>query len=322
MDLCPACDAPNPQGYLFCGQCGATLSTAGCPSCGATITDGQRYCGRCGAGLDGVSPPTAVAALEERKLATVVFADVVGFTSLAERTDPEVVARLVDAAFRQLGDIVADHGGTVDKYMGDSLMAVFGVPLAHDDDAERAVAAAMEMRHLGGDLVFSIGVNSGEVMATAMGAGGGMTVIGDTVNVAARLEKAAGPGEVLCGRLTTELVGGRIAFRARQPVLLKGKQEPVEVWEAVSLRPVDSQPSAPSPPLVGRDDELAFLEAQWRRVCRDGRPQVVVVCGDAGSGKTRVTTELARAAEVDGTVIRARRTPPTVPWAVLGWPPR
>ncbi len=108
--------------------------------------------------------------MEERKLATVLFADVVGFTSLAERTDPEVVARLVDTAFRELGDIVAQHGGTVDKYMGDSVMAVFGVPLAHDDDAERAVAAAMAMRHLGGDLVFSIGVNSGEVMATAVGA--------------------------------------------------------------------------------------------------------------------------------------------------------
>jgi class 3 adenylate cyclase/tetratricopeptide (TPR) repeat protein len=243
--------------------------------------------------------------LEERKLATVLFADVVGFTSLAERTDPEVVARLVDTAFRELGEIVADHGGTVDKYMGDSVMAVFGVPLAHDDDAERAVAAAMAMRHLGGDLVFSIGVNSGEVMSTAMGAGGGMTVIGDTVNVAARLEKAAGPGEVLCGRLTTELVGGRIAFRARQPILLKGKQEPVEVWEAVALRPIEAQPSAPSPPLVGRDDELAFLEAQWRRVCRDRQPQVVVVCGDAGSGKTRVTSELARLAEVDGTVVRS-----------------
>jgi len=269
------------------------------------VAEGQRFCGQCGTGLDGLPVRVTSAAVEERKLATVLFADVVGFTSLAERTDPEVVARLIDTAFRELGEIVADHGGTVDKFMGDSVMAVFGVPVAHDDDAERAVAAAMAMRHLGGDLVFSIGVNSGEVMATAMGAGGDMTVIGDTVNVAARLEKAAGPGEVLCGRLTTELVGARISFRARQPVLLKGKQEPVEVWEAVSLQPVDLQPGAAGPPLVGRDDELAFLEAQWRRVCRDGQPQVVVVCGDAGSGKTRLTAELAHAAERDGTVVRS-----------------
>ena len=259
--------------------------------------------------------------MEERKLATVLFADVVGFTSLAERTDPEVVARLVDTAFRELGEIVADHGGTVDKYMGDSVMAVFGVPVAHDDDAERAVAAAMAMRHLGGDLVFSIGVNSGEVMATAMGAGGDMTVIGDTVNVAARLEKAAGPGEVLCGRLTTELAGGRIAFRARQPILLKGKQEPVEVWEAVALRPVDADPSATAPPLVGRDDELAFLEAQWRRVCRDRQPQVVVVCGDAGSGKTRADHRAGPRRRRPTAPSSARPTPPTAPWAGPGWRP-
>ncbi len=312
VDLCPKCDAPNPSGYRFCGQCGTALTAQVCPSCGAAVVDGQQFCGRCGLGLDGAlateagrEDDTAPAAVEERKLATVLFADVVGFTSLAERTDPEVVAHLVDSAFRELGNIVTDHGGTIDKYMGDSVMAVFGVPVAHDDDAERAVAAAMAMRHLGGDLVFSIGVNSGEVMATAVGAGGGMTVIGDTVNVAARLEKAAGPGEVLCGRLTTELTGGSIAFRARQPILLKGKQEPVEVWEALSLQPIDLRPVSAAPPLVGRDDELAFLEAQWRRVRRDRQPQVVVVCGDAGSGKTRVAAELARAAEADGIVVRA-----------------
>ena len=165
----------------------------------------------------------------------MLFADVVGFTSLSERTDPEIVARMVDAAFRQLGAVVTEHGGTIDKYMGDSLMAVFGVPVAHDDDAERAVAAGLAMRKLGGDLVFSIGINSGEVMATSVGRSGDSTVIGDTVNVAARLEKAAGPGEVLCGSLTAELVGGRAVFRARQPVILKGKREPVEVWEAVGV---------------------------------------------------------------------------------------
>ncbi len=132
--------------------------------------------------------------LDERKLATVLFADVVGFTSLSERTDPEIVARMVDAAFRDLGHAVDAHGGTVDKFMGDSVMAVFGVPVAHDDDAERAVAAALAMRDLGGDLAFSIGVNSGEVMATTVGRAGDMTVIGDTVNVAARLEEGRRPG--------------------------------------------------------------------------------------------------------------------------------
>jgi class 3 adenylate cyclase/tetratricopeptide (TPR) repeat protein len=243
--------------------------------------------------------------LDERKLATVLFADVVGFTSLAERTDPEVVARMVDVAFRQLGAAVAAHGGTVDKFMGDSVMAVFGVPVAHDDDAERAVAAALAMRDLGGDFAFSIGVNSGEVMATAVGRAGDVTVIGDTVNVAARLEKAAGPGEVLCGRLTVELARGRVRFRERQPVLLKGKREPVGVWVAESLRPADSEWVAEGPRLVGRDDELGFLVAQWRRALKERQTRVVLLSGDAGSGKTRLQGELASVAAGEATVVRA-----------------
>jgi class 3 adenylate cyclase/tetratricopeptide (TPR) repeat protein len=242
--------------------------------------------------------------VEERKLATVIFADVVGFTSLAERTDAEVVARMVDAAFRRMGEVVTEHAGTVDKYMGDSVMAVFGVPVAHDDDAERAVAAGLAMRELGGDLAFSIGLNSGEVIVATVGRTSDVTVIGDTVNVAARLEKAAAPGEVLCGRLTAELAGQRVVFRERQPVPLKGKREPVEVWEAVAPRPAGAE-AADGPPLVGRHDELAFLEAQWRRVCRERQTHVVLLCGEAGSGKTRLADELARVAEGDGTVVRA-----------------
>jgi class 3 adenylate cyclase/tetratricopeptide (TPR) repeat protein len=244
--------------------------------------------------------------LHERKLASVLFADIVGFTSLAERTDPEIVARAVDAAFRELGKVVAAHGGTVDKFMGDSVMAVFGVPVAHEDDAERAVAAALAMRDLGGELVFSIGVNSGEVMATAVGRAGDMTVIGDTVNVAARLEKTAGPGEVLCGRLTVELARNRVRFREHQPVLLKGKREPVEVWVAESLRPPGNLDLeiGDGPPLIGRDDELSFLSAQWRRVIKERHTRVLLVSGDPGSGKTRLHSELARAAAAEATVIR------------------
>ena len=280
------------------------MAVAGCSSCGAANPEGQAFCGTCGSPLDDYNVRVSTPSVEERKLATVLFADVVGFTSLAERTDPEVVARMVDTAFRELAEVVAEHGGTVDKYMGDSMMAVFGVPVAHDDDAERAVAAGLAVRSLGGDLAFSIGINSGEVMATAVGRAGDVTVIGDTVNVAARLEKVAAPGEVLCGRLTAELAGRAIWFRERQPVVLKGKQEPVGVWEAVALRPVDAEPAADGPPLVGRDDELAFLAAQWRRVKRDRHPHVVLLCGEAGSGKTRLLNELARVAVAGGTAVR------------------
>ncbi len=234
-----------------------------------------------------------------------MFADVVGFTSLSERTDPEVVARMVDAAFREMTGVVVEHGGTVDKYMGDCLMAVFGVPVAHDDDAERAVAAALSMQKVGGDLVFSIGINSGEVMATAIGRAGDRTVIGDTVNVAARLEKAAGPGEVLCGPLTVELVGGRAVFRGRQPVILKGKREPVEVWEAVGLRHAGPDPPGDDVRLVGRNDEMTYLRGLWQRACLDRHFQIALICGDAGSGKTRLAGELARTAASEGTVVTA-----------------
>jgi tetratricopeptide (TPR) repeat protein len=191
--------------------------------------------------------------------------------------------------------------------MGDSLMAVFGVPVAHDDDAERAVAAALTMHKVGGDLVFSIGINSGEVMATPIGGDGGMTVIGDTVNVAARLEEAAGPGEVLCGPLTVELVGARGVFRCRQPVILKGKREPLEAAEAVALRSpaTGSDDGLDGVPLVGRDDELAYLGSLWQRVCRDRQFHMVLLCGDAGSGKTCVTSALAALASPDGKVVRA-----------------
>ncbi|MGH9012891.1 MAG: adenylate/guanylate cyclase domain-containing protein [Acidimicrobiia bacterium] len=241
--------------------------------------------------------------LEERKLATVLFADVVGFTSLAERSDPEAVARVVDAAFRRLGEIVAEHGGTVDKYMGDSLMAVFGVPQAHDDDAERAVAAALAMRKVGGDLAFSIGVNTGEVMVTALGRDGAPTVVGDAVNVAARLEKAAGTGEVLVGALTARLAGDRVVFYERHPVVVKGKREPVEVCEAVALRSAaEAATGADRLPLLGRDDELSFLRGQWRRVVRQRRPVVVLVAGDTGVGTTRLVEELVAQVESEALV--------------------
>jgi class 3 adenylate cyclase/tetratricopeptide (TPR) repeat protein len=295
MAVCGSCGADNPGGFRFCGSCGTALGGPGCPSCGFVNPAGQHFCGQCGfrLGEEGApAAPRATSSPGERKLATILFADVVGFTSLSENTDPEAVARTVDAAFRRMAEVVESHGGTVDKYLGDALMAVFGVPVAHDDDAERAVAAALAMRELGGDLAFSIGINSGEVMATAVGRDGDVTVIGDAVNVAARLEKAAAGGEVLVGPLTAELATGGIAFRERQPVILKGKRDPVPVFEVLGLRHGGPAAAVEQPPLVGRDDDLAFLRAQWRRVVRDERALVVLVTGEAGMGKTRLLEEL------------------------------
>lgn len=308
MPACPSCHHDNPEGFRFCGNCGSPISALSCPSCGSANAPAQRFCGQCGTALGAGTEAVAgapVSPVEERKLATVLFADVVGFTSLAERTDPEVVARMVDAAFSELASVVAQHGGTVDKYMGDSLMALFGVPAAHDDDAERAVAAALAMRRLGGDLVFAIGVNTGEVMVGAPG-GGDTTVIGDAVNVAARLEKAAAPGEVLCGPLTVELARDKVEFEERRAVVLKGKREPVEVWAALRLRRSgDISPRTDRPAMVGRVEELAFLDNELRRVAEDSRSSLVVLCGDAGSGKTCLLEELAERARPGAQVVRA-----------------
>src|ERR1700722_11954212 len=265
MAACGSCGSENPDGFRFCGRCGSNLTVVACPSCGQVDGQGQAFCGQCGATLANAEPSLQItsdvashdapsyaghpdessedervrvvpAGLEERKLATVLFADVVGFTSLADRTDHEVVARMVDAAFRRMSEVVAEHGGTIDKYMGDSVMAVFGVPVAHDDDAERAVAAGLAMKELGGDLAFSIGINSGEVMVTSVGRSGDFTVIGDAVNVAARLETVASAGEVLCGKLTVARASGAVVSRERKSVVLKGKREPVPVWEAAAMR--------------------------------------------------------------------------------------
>jgi class 3 adenylate cyclase len=309
MTVCGSCGFENPAAFRFCGSCGQAIGGRACPSCAAPVAPGLRFCGRCGAALEAAAG--ASSGLEERKLATVLFADVVGFTSMSESADPEVVARTVDAAFRRLSDVVDGHGGTVDKYMGDSLMAVFGVPVAHDDDAERAVAAGLAMRGLGGDLAFSIGINTGEVMVATMGDREGVTVVGDTVNVAARFEKAAGADEVLVGQLTAQLAGRRVSFCERPPMVLKGKREPVAVFEAIAVRGAyddhgaDARELSVRPPLVGRDDDMAFLRAQWRRVRAERRTTVVLLTGDAGVGKTRLVEELADEAAPDALVARS-----------------
>jgi len=251
-------------------------------------------------------PPLATSLPEERRQVTVVFADLSGYTAVAERMDPESVKSLVDRSLQRLGEEVDRFGGRVDKYIGDNVMAVFGAPVAHEDDAERAVRAALGMQDAmseinerlgathGVNLALRVGVNTGEVVAGAVG--DGYTVIGDTVNVAARLQSAANPGSVTVGERTFRATSQGIQYQELEPLTLKGKAEPVPAWEAVGV--ATKQPvrrvSLGRTPLVGRTDKLDLLRSIYERGERERRPHLVTVMGQAGVGKSRLRNELER----------------------------
>jgi class 3 adenylate cyclase/tetratricopeptide (TPR) repeat protein len=322
--ICQNCGTQNPEQAKFCMSCGGALERA-CPSCGSVSPPAAKFCMSCGASLSGepaatpqaVTPAPAVTDLpEERRQVTVVFADLSGYTAVAEQMDPESAKSLVDRSLRRLGQEVDRYGGSVDKYIGDNVMAVFGAPVAHEDDAERAVRAALGMQEAMGEineglevshgvsLALRVGLNTGEVVAGAVG--DGYTVIGDTVNVAARLQSAAQPGSVTVGERTYRATQEAIEYRLLEPLTLKGKAEPVPAWEAIGL--IAGQPARRAAfgetPLVGRSDKLELLESVYERVERGGRPHLVTVIGQAGVGKSRLRLELER--RLDG-----REAPPT-----------
>jgi predicted ATPase/class 3 adenylate cyclase len=239
---------------------------------------------------------------EERRQVTVLFADLSGYTAFAERMDPETVKSLVDRALLRLGAEVERYGGTVDKYIGDNVMALFGAPVAHEDDAERAVRAGLGMQAAmtevndglpdGAHFALRVGVNTGEVLAGAVGEA--YTVVGDTVNVASRLQSAARPGSVTVGERTMRATDAAVEYEALEPLDLKGKAEPVPAWEAVGLiaeHAVRRVAPASESPLVGREQELDALDSLYERVVREGTSHLVTVVGEAGVGKSRLLRE-------------------------------
>jgi class 3 adenylate cyclase/tetratricopeptide (TPR) repeat protein len=242
---------------------------------------------------------------EERRQVTVLFADLSGYTAFAERMDPETVKSLVDRALLRLGQEVERYGGTVDKYIGDNVMALFGAPVAHEDDAERAVRAGLGMQAAmdevndglpdGAHFALRVGVNTGEVLAGAVG--DAYTVVGDTVNVASRLQSAARPGSVTVGERTMRATDAAVEYSALEPLDLKGKAERVPAWEAVGLiaeHSVRRVSPASESPLVGRQQELGALDSLYERVVREGTSHLVTVVGEAGVGKSRVLREFER----------------------------
>jgi len=304
--LCSACGAENPARARFCMSCGSQLERR-CPSCGEPAPPDARFCMACGTALDASAAPAPPRDVppEERRQVTVLFADLSGYTAVAERMDPEKVKTLVDRALRRLGQEVERFGGTVDKYIGDNVMALFGAPVAHEDDAERAVRAALGMQAamdevnagLPDSVEFQlrVGLNTGEVLAGAVG--DGYTVVGDTVNVASRLQSAARPGSVTVGERTMRATSTAVRYEPLSPLDLKGKSEPVPAWEAVGLiaaHAVRRVSSGRESPLVGRDYELGTLESVHERVTIEGRPHLVTLIGEAGVGKSRLLREFER----------------------------
>ena len=224
---CAACGTQNPDGARFCMACGAQLEHR-CPSCGTPAPPEARFCMNCGSQMDpaGAPGPVRERLPEERRQVTVLFADLSGYTAVAERMDPEAVKALVDRVLMRLGEEVERYGGTVDKYIGDNVMAIFGAPVAHEDDEERAVRAGLGMQAaMGGVNVdlpdgvtfeLRVGVNTGEVLAGAVGED--YTVVGDVVNVAARLQSAARPGSVTVGERTMRASSGAVRYEQLEPL--------------------------------------------------------------------------------------------------------
>ncbi len=304
--LCAACGTDNRPGSRFCDRCGAPLASS-CPSCGAANRSDARFCASCGrafASDASEEAPLAAPATAERRLVSVVFADLVGFTTFAEDRDPEAVRDLLDRYFAAATDVVQRHGGTVEKFIGDAVMAVWGTPVAHEDDAERAVRAALEVvdavRALQPDLQARAGVMTGEAAVTLNAQNQGM-VAGDLVNTAARLQGVAQAGTVLVGETTRRAAESSIVFEPVGEHSLKGKTTPVPAWHAlrvVAQRGGQGRADTLEAPFVGRDEELRQLKEVLHAVGRERRPRLVSVTGPGGIGKSRLVWELEK--YVDG----------------------
>ena len=283
-----------------------------CPTCGEENADRARFCQNCATPLTESERPSEV-----RKVVTIVFADVTGSTALGERLDPEALRRVMGRYFDEMSAVIERHGGTVEKFIGDAVMAVFGIPQLHEDDALRAVRAADGMRTAldtlnhdlerdhGVGLAARIGVNTGEVVAGDP-SGGQRLVTGDAVNVAARLEQAAAPGEILLGESTHRLVKDAVEVTPVEPLDLKGKAEPVRASRLdVVLEDTAGHARHLDSAMVGRHKELEMLDHALDRVVTERTSHLFTLLGPAGVGKSRLVWEFVGPG-TEATVLRGR----------------
>jgi class 3 adenylate cyclase/tetratricopeptide (TPR) repeat protein len=319
--MCPSCGAETRPGQKFCADCGAALQRS-CPTCGTPYEGSPKFCAECGSALaaaNGAAPAAAAAApqaaqapdeatengaaVAERRLVSVMFADLVGFTSMSEARDAEAVREQLTEYFGVAQEIVGRYGGTVEKFIGDAVMAVWGTPVAHEDDAERAVRAALDLvdavkglRTLGVELQARAGVLTGDAAVTIGATNQGM-VAGDLVNTASRLQAIATAGHVLVGEETYRAASGAIVFEPVGEQELRGKSSPVPAYRAmrvVAKRGGAGRAEQLEAPFLGRDTEMRLVRDLFHATPREKRPRLVSVIGQAGIGKSRLAWEFQK----------------------------
>ncbi len=311
---CARCQAEIPAGARFCAACGAPVG-APCPQCATPVFPGQRFCTGCGAdvapaGASAPAPPPAPAPIPaedgERRQATVMFADLSGYTALNESFDPEEVEALMARIKSDGSAVIERHGGTVNQFVGDEIMALFGIPVARRDDARHAVEAALELHGVvdaylatlapafAQSLAMHTGIATGLVVARRSDArAGDFALTGDAVNTAARLRSAAAAREVVVSATTWQQVSDAFEAEATTPMALKGKDQPLVVYR---IRGTRKAPAGDATPLVGRDEELRDFRALAEACAQRRRSRVVIVRGDPGVGKSRLVAEFVGAA--------------------------
>ena len=326
---CPKCNYTNREDAKFCSECGLKFEIT-CPKCSFKIRPASKFCDECGYDLRKSKKATPVdfskpqsytpkfladkilntrSSIEgERKLVTVFFADVANYTAISEKLDPEVIHRIMDGCFKILLDEIHKYEGTINQFTGDGVMAIFGAPVAHEDHAQRACYAALSIqkalvsyekkvkKDFGTDFKMRIGLNSGSVIVGSIGDDLRMdyTAVGDTSNLASRIEKAASPGTCLVSEHTHYLSRDYFEFNALGMVVVKGKEEPQEVYELIRVGEVDTRIAASAARgltrFIGRKNSMAVIEGAWEKASK-GSGQVVGVVGEAGIGKSRLLLE-------------------------------